>query len=687
MPPVPQAGAPPRPEMTAPPPQPHRQQQLQQQSHEEMHIFVSDPATKQKIALPFALTEHTNGRALYFENLREPGRRESHLCMLYQKSRCKSSARCNQIHADRSHIARLRAEFWEANGVAEASDEPLAHQRRCEVVVVDPSHAASKIVVPFSKTQDTEGRRRFLEQVDRATPAAQQQDFHLCSTFMYTAKCTQGSACPNIHGSREFLRYLQEGNKPCCPYHGHTVSLIADYRNKLFMINKLGLRCPLPVNRIAATRGLSELLQPSNPLVFSCNRVCRLHQEKRCHFGDDCANLHVCREFYALYCNVTNPAEVALPPPPQQLLGAPPAAAPPASATPPVATPLPGFVAGMGGIALQPAGGPFLSSSPPPGIPSQGRAPRPPRSLPTGVATPGPAAGIVVTGTPLSGPPVPQEGWGVPIATEEGSIPLQLLPPKAQAAAAQHAMGAANPQASQAPAPQPAQGVVLSPPPLLPMAMPAGAAPAAAAPVGVQPTTRSPQRTGGRRRGRRRGRGASPSRDAAAATLSPAPAPAPGPANIPYAESEPAETPPQSPAGPPAVTNPSAYHLNLPMAAASSMISAPSGFMQSDVMPALCSFASQGESFRAAMPSSYSARKSSLCAPLPPQHAAAPCPPAAGAPPPPQSGPCYPVHSGAPQYYPQHQMQQWGPQQPPCCQGPAPGVHQPPYGSQTPVAP
>eukprot|EP00756_Hemistasia_phaeocysticola_P027850 Hpha_TRINITY_DN16143_c5_g1::TRINITY_DN16143_c5_g1_i1::g.6926::m.6926 len=334
-------------------------------------LRVSDPATKQKLQLPFRLTDATNGRALYFANLYRQDRRESHLCMLFQKGKCRSGARCNQVHADRDHIARIRQVFFSANGrTKEDADEPLTHQRSLEVVVSDPYNRASKIVIPFSKTKDTLGRRAFLALSRTAKPAAPLPNYDLCATFSLSGACAMGAACPQIHGSREFVRYLQEGDKPCCPYHGHSDALLNGYRNNIFMINKLGLRCPTPVNRLGITRGLTELVNPSAPLVFPCNRVCRLHQEKRCLFNEGCANLHVCREFYALFCNVTDPSAVALPDP--------------------YATPT------------------------------------------TGTTTGTSSTNSSVVGVPVAGEAKQNQGLGVPLITEEGALPLWLLPTHVQ---------------------------------------------------------------------------------------------------------------------------------------------------------------------------------------------------------------------------------------------------------------
>ena len=44
--------------------------------------------------------------------------------------------------------------------------------------------------------------------------------------------------------------------------------------------------------------------------VFNANRACRMFLEGKCPFEKGCANIHICREFYALYVNVLNPHSI-----------------------------------------------------------------------------------------------------------------------------------------------------------------------------------------------------------------------------------------------------------------------------------------------------------------------------------------------------------------------------------------
>eukprot|EP01060_Flectonema_neradi_P012268 TRINITY_DN19143_c0_g1_i1.p1 TRINITY_DN19143_c0_g1~~TRINITY_DN19143_c0_g1_i1.p1 ORF type:complete len:720 (+),score=85.31 TRINITY_DN19143_c0_g1_i1:41-2200(+) len=277
-------------------------------------LIICDPATKQKITIPFGLTEQTSGRILYFQNLTNPSRRESHICMLYQKGKCRSNIRCNQVHVDRGHIARLRAFHFELNGQrGRGSDD--SHQKSLEVVVKDPKSSHLKIIVPYSKTEETLGREDFLSSSKGGT---QTRDFSLCTNHMKGSACSMGNKCKFIHVSSEFMTNLQNVDKPCCPHHGGVpAASVLSSSLQLVMINKVSQRCNVLHDRVATTAGLREIVA-SNPasqttIVFCCNRVCRLHQEKRCHHGAGCSNLHICRTYYALFANAAVPGDVRIP--------------------------------------------------------------------------------------------------------------------------------------------------------------------------------------------------------------------------------------------------------------------------------------------------------------------------------------------------------------------------------------
>ena len=347
-------------------------------------MMVVDPATRQKVPIMFSQTEATNGRVAYINNIGT--KRDSYLCMLYQKGRCKSHGRCNQIHANRDLVKELRSKHLNDGSCVEnpVNDEPLAHQRAVEVVVVEPTNAQSRIVIPYLKTEETVGRRVFFQQQEQTGLSS---EVHICSSIIQGVICPQGESCSKIHPDRAFLKFIIEPNKPCCPFHGtdHTV----DYKGKVFMINKNNQRCPLPLDRLMTTKGLRGLMTSPTTLAFACNRVCRLHQEKRCQWGRECANLHICREFYAIYGSCVNLSITSLP--------------------------------SLPGLQILPSG--KLK-------PVEKMNPHDPRLSPSMGHPHGHQDGVTVTGMPLNNSI--NETFAIPLVTQEGPVPRELLPLQAQ---------------------------------------------------------------------------------------------------------------------------------------------------------------------------------------------------------------------------------------------------------------
>eukprot|EP01065_Artemidia_motanka_P037478 TRINITY_DN4608_c1_g3_i1.p1 TRINITY_DN4608_c1_g3~~TRINITY_DN4608_c1_g3_i1.p1 ORF type:complete len:717 (+),score=157.21 TRINITY_DN4608_c1_g3_i1:59-2209(+) len=342
-------------------------------------ISVCDPATKQKITLQWSETHHTAGRTVLVENLAAGRKRDSYLCMLYQKGLCRSHQRCNQVHADKARIQQVRDRFFSSHGRPQGQDEPLAHQRALEVVVVDPADPGSRLTLPFSKTGDTEGRRDFFH--SQQSRGGLLRDFRICPAFVSGMACSRGASCPDIHADRSFIKHITEP-RPCCPFHGEGESRVEGFRGRLFMVNKCNQRCPVPIERVASTKGSKELLPSSGQIIFACNRVCRLHQEKRCPWGGACANLHVCREYYAVFSGCSNPSLTCLPSQP--------------------------------GLQIMPSG----------------------KLRPLPLQSSGSGSGSADSPSPATGVPLAQsgsgkQGYGIPLVTSEGPVPRRLLPQQA----------------------------------------------------------------------------------------------------------------------------------------------------------------------------------------------------------------------------------------------------------------
>eukprot|EP01063_Lacrimia_lanifica_P005351 TRINITY_DN1311_c1_g4_i1.p2 TRINITY_DN1311_c1_g4~~TRINITY_DN1311_c1_g4_i1.p2 ORF type:complete len:477 (+),score=176.95 TRINITY_DN1311_c1_g4_i1:101-1531(+) len=281
---------------------------------EETCVAIIDPATKDKLEIPILSLGHTNGLKTYLMNKDKPKRRESFLCMLFQKDRCKSLVRCNQIHADKAFVQKHRESHNLTNEI-----EPHTDQRQLEVIVDDPFKANSKVVIPFTKTLETKGRASYLEL--QSNPAGSTEDiisnpFQICPGLLQNKTCCVADgprACPHIHVPMDFLVFLRRP-RACCYYHGDQCGRL-DFKGKVFMVNREAQRCPLEPERLIPTAGSKELMQQNTSLlVFNSNRVCRMFLEGKCPFADRCANLHICRKFYAYVIYSRNPQDVVVDP-------------------------------------------------------------------------------------------------------------------------------------------------------------------------------------------------------------------------------------------------------------------------------------------------------------------------------------------------------------------------------------
>ena len=351
---------------------------------EETFAEIVDPATKEKLQIPMQMMENTNGLRTYFMNKNNPKRRESYLCMLYQKEKCKSFARCNQIHTSRTFVKEKR----NTHGAADA-EEPYTDQRSLEVIVTDPSNPISKVIIPHIKTIDSPGRAAY-----HAQQSSFSNNFQICPGLLSGRNCCvpEGpSQCPHIHVQSDFLQFLKRP-RPCCPIHSEQTGIT--FRGRVFMVNRLGQRCALPVDRILESRGLKELT-PANStlLVFNANRACRMFLEGKCPFEGQCHNLHICREFYAFFVNAPNPSLITLQNP--TMPGA------PGHFRPEEATTAQTQVTAAPQVAQQD----FQAAA-------------------AAAATTAPALGVVNA--------MRIETYGIPLVTEEGPVPLDVLPAQAR---------------------------------------------------------------------------------------------------------------------------------------------------------------------------------------------------------------------------------------------------------------
>eukprot|EP00659_Diplonema_papillatum_P011152 gene11152-17145_t len=396
---------------------------------------VCDPATREKFEVRFGDTEPTAGRVAYIFNIGT--KRDSYLCMLFQKGRCKSHSRCNQIHAKRELVQEYRDNFFKVHQEESKPNvcEPLVHQRALEVVAVDPTNHTSRVVIPLVNTEETDGRTRFFEILEETgTPPV----FHICPSYLQGTTCAKGRSCANIHTDKAYITFITEPNKACCPFHGTEAHV--DYKGKIFMVNKHDARCPVPLDRLLPSKGLKGLMTYPGSLTFACNRVCRLHQEKRCQWTRECSNIHLCREFYSIYGSSVNPAATSLPSLPglqilpsgklKRIKSGNAASNGLSQSDSHESTPqhrggksdrVYGSANGGGGGG----GGAFVSTFGSHKTLSQHNSHH-------GSAHSGGTDGPVVVGMPLSAPGTTSQTYGIPLVTEEGIVPLSLLPEQAK---------------------------------------------------------------------------------------------------------------------------------------------------------------------------------------------------------------------------------------------------------------
>eukprot|EP01059_Diplonema_ambulator_P036977 TRINITY_DN9549_c0_g1_i2.p1 TRINITY_DN9549_c0_g1~~TRINITY_DN9549_c0_g1_i2.p1 ORF type:complete len:281 (+),score=83.00 TRINITY_DN9549_c0_g1_i2:72-914(+) len=230
---------------------------------------VVDPATKERLLVPLTKMENTNGLRTYFLNRDNPKRRESYLCMLYQKTRCKSHARCNQIHADRDFVKEKRMDQG-----TDIDVEPYSDQRSSEIIVQDPSNPESRVVIPYTKTTETQARKKYLKAQQSTSPPMDPPTYQLCPGYLSGTGCLSPGGptnCMHIHAQSDFIQFLKRP-RACCKLHGDQVPEFP-FKGRIFMVNRHSQRCALPVERITQTRGLKELLPPSS-LLLVCGRSC-----------------------------------------------------------------------------------------------------------------------------------------------------------------------------------------------------------------------------------------------------------------------------------------------------------------------------------------------------------------------------------------------------------------------------
>ena len=75
-------------------------------------LLVCDPLTKQRLAVSSELVNATEGLMRHLTEIATVARpKDVHLCMLYQRGRCRMAKQCRQIHVHRPFVHSMRSKF------------------------------------------------------------------------------------------------------------------------------------------------------------------------------------------------------------------------------------------------------------------------------------------------------------------------------------------------------------------------------------------------------------------------------------------------------------------------------------------------------------------------------------------------------------------------------------------------
>eukprot|EP01060_Flectonema_neradi_P005080 TRINITY_DN1336_c5_g1_i1.p1 TRINITY_DN1336_c5_g1~~TRINITY_DN1336_c5_g1_i1.p1 ORF type:complete len:212 (+),score=6.38 TRINITY_DN1336_c5_g1_i1:70-705(+) len=151
------------------------------------------------------------------------------------------------------------------------------------IEVRDPGNRLPTVLVPFNKTLETLGRAQFLESGLRV-PA-------VCILFQ-KGMCKSQKRCRQIHVCRDTIDFLRDqAAGPCCANHGGTCVGLNDVTLRV-----QGRSLKFSPGCFEATRGLLELQRAGKDVVADSTRICGLNQLRRCRWGANCMNIHLCRE-------------------------------------------------------------------------------------------------------------------------------------------------------------------------------------------------------------------------------------------------------------------------------------------------------------------------------------------------------------------------------------------------------
>jgi hypothetical protein len=161
--------------------------------------------------------------------------------------------------------------------------------------VIDPLNRTGKVAIPSHLVSDTKG----LEDYRAAATRRENKDFSLCLLFQ-KGKCNAASRCHQVHACAEFVSELRRkaaSAKCCCAEHGDLHSEgYAAAPQVIRLIENDGASRSFPLSSFARTSCLDNILRNVRGLEVKvpANKACRLHTQRRCKFGKDCKNVHLC---------------------------------------------------------------------------------------------------------------------------------------------------------------------------------------------------------------------------------------------------------------------------------------------------------------------------------------------------------------------------------------------------------
>eukprot|EP01059_Diplonema_ambulator_P010482 TRINITY_DN20519_c0_g1_i2.p1 TRINITY_DN20519_c0_g1~~TRINITY_DN20519_c0_g1_i2.p1 ORF type:complete len:660 (+),score=240.86 TRINITY_DN20519_c0_g1_i2:45-1982(+) len=262
--------------------------------HTTSSCLVYDPQNKGRYIIPAILLEDTVGKRDY------ASKKQSFVCMLYQKGGenghrgCNAHHACNQLHVSREAVKVLREMASSGQGYTVSTGSNFVVELRD---VYDASTNA-KYVLPYHRTEATLGRAFYAR--SRADPNAASPQLCL---FYLEGKCRNGKNCRHIHADPPYIAKLRFGN-PCCPMHHPDRATHPPVEIPIKVRwgpTQGGCFSEVPHMLITSTTGLNSLpIRNGKTGQYKCfanGKICRLHRENRCEYGEACNNIHICHSF------------------------------------------------------------------------------------------------------------------------------------------------------------------------------------------------------------------------------------------------------------------------------------------------------------------------------------------------------------------------------------------------------